>query len=73
MGAEMTGDAELLLTLLARYVSITRKPFQFVMGDVHERIYNEFGKLEDPDQDEIGNDEYIIVLRELIRDREATR
>ena len=67
----MTGDSKLLLILLTHYASITLKPFQFVIGDVHEKIYERFGKVEDPDMDEIGNEEYIVVLRELIEHREV--
>jgi hypothetical protein len=61
-------DMRLLFNLLEWYAEDTQKSFQFVLGDIHQRIYDDTGKLDDPDMSEVGNDEYIDVLRKLIEE-----
>jgi hypothetical protein len=64
----MTGDMREVIRLLKRYIQHTGKPFQFVLGDIHQRIYDDTGKVDDPDIHEVGNDEYIDTLRKLIEE-----
>ena len=64
----MTGDMARLLDLLESYIEMSGRPFQFVLGDIHQLIYDSTGKVDDPDINEIGNDEYKVALLLLLKD-----
>lgn len=45
------------------------RPFQFVIADVREQIYCNTGKWDDRDVEEIGNDEWLDAIQDLIKEQ----
>ena len=45
------------------------RPFQFVLADVREQIYANTGKWDDRDVEEIGNDEWMDAIQDLIKEQ----
>jgi hypothetical protein len=64
----VTGDLAILLDLLDTYTEVSGKTFQFILGDIHQDIYDRTGKVDDVDVHEIGNEEYIETLTALLRE-----